>query len=41
MARFLDVFSDETKNGRNIQASDYLPNGRYPIIDQGQHQIAG
>lgn len=41
MARFLDVFSDETKNGRKIQASDYLPNGRYPIIDQGQHQIAG
>lgn len=41
MARFEDVFSDETKRGHKIQTSEYLPLGKYPIIDQGQAQIAG
>lgn len=41
MARFEDVFSDETKRGRKIQASEYLSVGKYPVIDQGQAQIAG
>lgn len=41
MARFEDVFSDETKQGRKIQTSEYLSAGKYPVIDQGQAQIAG
>lgn len=41
MARFTDVFSDETKRGYKIQSSEYLPSGKYPIIDQGQAQIVG
>ena len=41
MARFEEVFSDETKRGRKIQTCEYLPTGKYPIIDQGQAQIAG
>lgn len=41
MAKFTDVFSDETKHGKKIQTSDYLKLGKYPIIDQGQDQIAG
>ena len=41
MARFGDVFSDETRRGRKIQTNEYLPFGKYPIIDQGQEQIAG
>lgn len=41
MARFTDVFSDETKRGYKIQTSEYLPFGKYPIIDQGQAQIIG
>ena len=41
MARFTDIFSDETKRGYKIQTSEYLPAGKYPIIDQGQTQIVG
>lgn len=41
MARFTDIFSDETKRGYKIQTSEYLPAGKYPIIDQGQAQIVG
>ena len=41
IAKFTDVFSDETKHGKKIQTSDYLKLGEYPIIDQGQDQIAG
>lgn len=41
MARFTDVFSDETKRGYKIQSSEYLPSGKNPIIDQGQAQIVG
>lgn len=41
MARFVDVFSDETKRGYKVQTSEYLPSGKYPIIDQGQAQIVG
>lgn len=41
MARFLDVFSDVTKEGSKIPKEKYLPSGYYPIIDQGQEDIAG
>lgn len=41
MAKFTDVFSDETKRGRKIQTNEYLQTGKNPIIDQGQAQIAG
>ena len=41
MARFADILSDETKRGCKIQTGEYLPFGKYPIIDQGQSQIAG
>ena len=41
MVRFVDVFSDETKRGYKVQTSEYLPSGKYPIIDQGQVQIVG
>lgn len=38
---FDEVFSDETKKGKKIQTDEYLPSGLFPIIDQGQNQIAG
>ena len=41
MARFTDVFSDETRRCHKIQTSEYLSFGKYPIIDQGQAQIVG
>ena len=41
MARFTDVFSDETKKGHKIQTNEYLLDGKHPIIDQGKSQIAG
>lgn len=41
MAKFTEVFSDETKRGHKIPTSEYLASGKYPIIDQGQGQIAG
>ena len=41
MARFLEVFEDVTKEGHKIPKESYLPEGLYPIIDQGQGDIAG
>ena len=41
MAVFTDVFEDVTKQGRKIPTSEYLEIGLYPIIDQGQGNIAG
>lgn len=35
------VLSDCTKFGTKIQTKEYLPKGKYPIIDQGQDEIAG
>lgn len=40
MARFTDVFEDVTKQGTKIPTNRYLEKGAYPIIDQGQSQIA-
>ncbi len=39
--KFTEVFSDETKRGHKIPSSEYLDSGKFPIIDQGQGQIAG
>ena len=41
MAMFLDVFWDVTKEGRKIPKENYLQEGLYQIIDQGQNEIAG
>ena len=41
MAVFADVFNDVTKQGTKLPTSDYLDDGLYPIIDQGQDEIAG
>lgn len=41
MARFSDVFFNATKEGCKIPKEKYLPQGLYPIIDQGQGDIAG
>lgn len=41
MAKFAEVFSDETKRGYKIPTSEYLMSGKHPIIDQGYGQIAG
>lgn len=41
MVAFNDVFIDDTKNGRKIPKEEYLTEGLYPIIDQGQEYIAG
>ena len=38
---FTDVFDDVTKRGKKIPTSEYLESGKYPIIDQGQSDIAG
>ena len=41
MAKFTDVFLDATKDGHKIPKENYLSQGSYPIIDQGQEYIAG
>lgn len=41
MAIFIDVFEDVTRLGKKIPTSEYLESGKYPIIDQGQSNIAG
>lgn len=39
--QFEDVFVDVSKRGKKIPKSDYLSEGRFPIIDQGQKYVAG
>lgn len=41
MARFSELFYDATKEGRKIPQENYLPQGKYPIIDQGKKYVAG
>lgn len=41
IVKFSDVFSDETKHCQKIPSSEYLPEGSFPIIDQGKEQVAG
>lgn len=38
---FQSVFVDATKEGTKIPTTEYLDAGLYPIIDQGQNDIAG
>ena len=38
---FDELFSDETRRGMKIPASEYKTKGKYPIIDQGKGTIAG
>lgn len=37
----LDIFKDDTKNALKIKKEDYLLQGKYPIVDQGQRYIGG
>lgn len=39
--KFIDSFIDVTKHVKKLPTSEYLDLGKYPIIDQGQKQIAG
>lgn len=39
--KFLEVFEDDTKLCKKIPSSEYLKEGAYQIIDQGQNDIAG
>ena len=41
MRVFDEIFVDKTKYGTKIKTDDYQEYGLYPIIDQGQKQIAG
>ena len=41
MAIFTDVLCDVTKKGRKLPTNEYKNFGLYPIIDQGQNDIAG
>lgn len=38
---FDETMRDETSRTEKLQRSDYLPEGRYPVVDQGQSVIAG
>ncbi|WP_346936025.1 restriction endonuclease subunit S [Clostridium sp.] len=38
---FNDILLDDTKNGVKIKKEDYLKQGEYPIVDQGQSYISG
>ena len=38
---FSEILADETKLGKKISQGDYLVDGQFPIIDQGQKEIAG
>ena len=39
--KFENIFEDVTKHGRKIPTNCYLQEGQFPIIDQGQNEIAG
>lgn len=39
--KFEDIFDDVTKIGTKIQTINYLSKGKYPIVDQGQSDVAG
>ena len=41
MASFDEVLKDCTKLGTKIPTNEYLKSGKYPVIDQGQSDIAG
>lgn len=41
MEKFIDVFDDCTSKARKIPKEEYLRDGKYIIIDQGQNEIAG
>ena len=38
---FDEACRDETSRSARVQRGDYLPSGSYPVVDQGQLQIAG
>ena len=38
---FSELLEDATKQGTKLQTANYLREGKYPIVDQGQEQIAG
>ncbi|MCI9869134.1 restriction endonuclease subunit S [Arthrobacter humicola] len=38
---FLEVFTDATGGNPKLQTSGYLPQGAFPVIDQGKAEIAG
>lgn len=39
--KFDEIFEDCTKLGTKIKTDEYHPNGKHPIIDQGQEMVAG
>lgn len=39
--KYEDIFEDQTRHGRKIKKSDYMEEGKYPIIDQGKEYIGG
>ena len=39
--KFDEIFEDCTKLGTKIRTDEYHPNGKHPIIDQGQEMVAG
>jgi type I restriction enzyme S subunit len=41
MDKFIDIMIDCTKHGRKIKKGDYLEEGKYAVIDQGQKQCVG
>ena len=38
---FENIFIDATKTVEKIPQTEYLPSGKYPIIDQGQRHVTG
>lgn len=39
--KFDEIFEDCTKLGTKIRTDEYHPNGKHPIIDQGQEMVVG
>ena len=39
--KYIESFIDVTKRAKKLPTSEYRESGKYPIIDQGQKQIAG
>ncbi|MBP5503863.1 MAG: restriction endonuclease subunit S [Bacteroidales bacterium] len=39
--KFEDIFETISSRGKHIETTEYLDNGKYPIVDQGQKQIIG
>ncbi|HJK73597.1 MAG TPA: hypothetical protein O0X34_01200, partial [Methanocorpusculum sp.] len=39
--KFSEIFTDVSRFGTKLPTREYLPRGKYPIVDQGKDEIVG